>query len=204
MESFEMFARKQVMPDEKILWKGSPVISKIFSKQDIYLIPLSIVWSLMFLLPLSSLIIVAKTGEIANDFLRIFLIFLLISFIVQNFYVFIGRFIAKRFTKRNLIYIITDMRIIIVKQNWKLSSRHSTSLDIKTISAESFTYDRNGIGTIIFGEASWVQEIFLNSGLEFLGFTPQVTAFFDIRECEHVFKIYKEAKYQRENPTDLL
>ena len=72
------------------------------------------------------------------------------------------------------------------------------SAKVDMIEKESCVTDKNGVGTIIFGQLLPSQTIYLNTGLEFLSGLlngdNNVVAFVDIDDCEKVLSLYKKVR----------
>jgi len=180
--------QNELLSNENVLWKGSPSLSKHFTKQDAFLIPLSVIWT-GFMLYVFIIELFAGT------------FFVVVSgmFVIYGFYLIFGRFIVKRLTKRNTIYAITNLRILIIKTNSEGIKKSISSREIKAISDDSISCDKKGIGTIIFDAISSQQAINLNMGMDFLVNTSKIIAFFDVENCKHVYGIYERVKYSRRN-----
>jgi hypothetical protein len=73
----------ELLKDEKILWTGQPDPSIIFTREDIFLIPFSLIWGIPVFLGLGF-----PTFE-----LTIYTLFQ-IPFLLIGFYLIIGRFIV--------------------------------------------------------------------------------------------------------------
>jgi len=71
-----------------------------------------------------------------------------------------------------------------------------SSLEFKEIFDVSVSWDKNGVGTIYFGETSVGNQMYWIKNFKFTTGSLQygIISFFDIEDCEHVFNIYKNAK----------
>ncbi|MCL2398472.1 MAG: hypothetical protein FWC91_01845 [Defluviitaleaceae bacterium] len=98
--------------------------------------------------------------------------------------------------KKNTYYAITNERILIINTYSNGRKKGIVTTNIANISTETVSYDKNGIGTIIFGKLPYMMH--LNYGMEIFEGTSHgnIKAFFDIDNVEKVFNIYKKAKYQ--------
>ena len=179
--------QNELLPNEDVIWQGSPSLSKIFTKGDIFLIPFSVFWG-----GFSVLWFIGAT--FAGGAFGLFGV----PFVIIGLYMIFGRFIVKNFVKRSTLYAVTNMRVLVVRVNSSGIRKSISSAEIKTIPNESTSYGNDGIGDIIFGTIPLGSSIYLNTGMDyFVGAKHGSTlAFFDIEDCENVFKAYKNVKYQ--------
>ncbi|MEO1645680.1 MAG: PH domain-containing protein [Chloroflexota bacterium] len=96
-----------LLPDEELLWSGKPASGSIFSAQDIFLIPFSLLWGGFALFWTSS-----TAGMGAPPF---FLLFGTL-FVVIGQYLIWGRFVHKYWVRRGTTYAITDKRVFVLNQ----------------------------------------------------------------------------------------
>lgn len=179
--------QNELLLNENIIWQGTPSLSKTFTKSDIFLVPFSIFWG-----GFAIFWFIAATT--AGGMFGLFGI----PFVIVGLYFIFGRFIVKKAVKRKTIYAITDIRVLIIRINSSGIKKSVSSAAIRTISSESNSCDKNGIGTIIFGSPPYWHTIYLNTGMDFFSGNLQngIIAFFDIEDCEKVIKIYRDLKYQ--------
>ena len=178
--------KDELMPGEEIIWCGQPNKSKIFSKNDAFLLPFGLFWCVGFTLIWVTL---AKQGGKLG--------IIGIPFIIVGIYFMVGRFLAKSYNKKHTYYVITNSRILIVKTDLNEDKAGIMSARIDMIEKESCTIDKNGVGTIIFGYLLPIQSVYLNTGLEFLSELlngNNVEAFVDIDDCEKVLSLYKKVR----------
>ena len=186
--NIEILTKNELLPNEDILWINTPNLSKIFSKGDIFFIPFSVFWWVFAMIWLFGAISVGG----------VFGIFFGTPLVIIGLFLIFGRFVVKKVTKRDTVYVITNMRVLILKMSSRGVKKSISLLEINTVSNESVSWDINGIGTIIFGVIPLQHTLHLNTGLDFL-FAPYqsgIIAFFDIEDCEHVYGIYKKLKHR--------
>ena len=165
------------LPGEEVLWTGQPDPSVIFSKKDLFLIPLTIV-------SLGLMMWVFK--DILDN--RIYKIIAIIYFIFAFLYFLVGRFVIKDRKKKHTFYVITNKRALIFIDNSigntkevYLNKLHTLTRDIKS----------DGHGTIYFGEKPGPNAWFDNTGIEYMGESygePPFT-FHDIRKVIEVYEL---------------
>ena len=170
-----------LQPDEKIVWQGRPLATRIFTKNDLYLIPINIffIWSVL------------------NTYLNYGLDLILAMFFVLVFYLAIGRYIHKYFKKKDTIYYITDKRVVIIDDRHKKMLQEMEYSKIKKIEK---SIGKNGIGNLTFGTPTTLQMFQGDTGFEAYrrpnwsepsGPTP---AFYGIEDCETVYQLVCELK----------
>ncbi|MBR7081101.1 MAG: hypothetical protein IKI49_00100 [Oscillospiraceae bacterium] len=120
---------------EQILWRGKPEKYSIFNKNDLYLIPFSILWC--------GFAIFWEWGVITS---RTPLMFWLwgIPFVCAGLYFVIGRFFHRSYLLRRSAYVITDRKII-RKSGKKVDMLQKNSLPHMQVDRKS-----DGSGTIRF------------------------------------------------------
>ena len=179
---------KELLPNETILWHGKPSLEKVFTKYDFFLVPFSILWGGFAII----------WFVMATVFGGVFGLFG-IPFIVTGIYIIFRRFLVKKRDKKRTYYAITDTRVLVIKTDRNGNRKSLSSAQIRTIQSESVSYDKNGIGTIMFGATPYWVKMYQNTGMDFFaGFSQSdAVSFFDVENCENVLKIYKDIKYQQ-------
>ena len=92
--------------DERLLWHGTPDAGVLFTPEDAFLIPFSILWCGFAIFWESSVI-----GGNAPFFFRLWGI----PFVVIGLYFVVGRFFYKSYRKRRTMYAITTRRAMMVE-----------------------------------------------------------------------------------------
>lgn len=179
--------KDELMLGEEIIWCGQPNKSKIFSKSDAFLVPFSLFWGGFAIV----WTILATKYEGSFGIIGI-------PFIIIGIYFIVGRFFAKRYNKNHTYYAITNSRILIVKTDLNEDKVGIVSAKVDMIEKESCVTDKNGVGTITFGQLLPSQAIYLNTGLEFLSGLlngdNNVVAFVDIEDCDEVLSLYRKVR----------
>jgi len=178
---------KELLPNETILWNGQPSLEKTFTKFDIFLVPFSILWGGFAII---WFVIATVVGGIFGLFG--------IPFVVIGIYIMFGRFLVKKENKKRTYYAITNARLLVIKTDHKGNKKSLHSAQIHSITGEVVSYDKKGIGTIVFGTTPYWFRMYQNTGMDFFtGFSQSnAVSFFDIANCESVLKIYTDLKYQ--------
>jgi len=180
-----------LLPGENILWNGSPSLSKIFVKRDISFILFFVFAGLMTVIvwvtdDTSS---VPSISELLTEPFVIVSAFMCVIFVIQ-------RMIIRKSIRQRTMYVMTNVRVLVVVADSQGLNESVSSLKLGEISDESVSWDKNGVGTIFFGTSFinnmtlWDKRFNYNTGSLQYG----IISFFDIEDCEYVFNIYKNAK----------
>ncbi|MEO8612247.1 MAG: hypothetical protein ABI690_30410 [Chloroflexota bacterium] len=175
----------ELLPHEEILWLGSPVQWKLFTAQDVFLIPFSLFWC-SIAIPL--LISGFRSGN---------LLFILLPHGWIGLYMLFGRFIYKIIRNRHTTYVITNERILMI---YNLLGKHVQTHNLDHLPHLGKVVGIGGIGNITFDDPAkksrWNrrQTNYSNTGMDIFGQT--VSGFYDIRDVEEVYHLLLERTYQ--------
>jgi hypothetical protein len=133
----ELF-NNELLRNEQVLWVGQPENNRIFAREDLFLIPFSLIW-LSMTAPVA--IIAISTGEL-------FSILFCAPFVLIGLYLLFGRLIHRRYMKKRTYYAVTNQRVLILTN---LFSRNLQSEFINKIPFINKTVRKDGTGTIQFG-----------------------------------------------------
>jgi len=174
-------------PDEIILWAGQPDPSVHFSRNDLFLLPLSII---IFVLGLMWATTVTITGWI---------------FVIVGVYALFGRFYWKSRRKKVNYYAITAKRII------RLAGKKGKAQPFKEIPGIRLKPGSRGRGSIRFSDRPDFVAVYQNSGMEWISLVgaPDEIAFHDIQDVRAVHDMVRPMIYRakgmpmpEENPAD--
>jgi hypothetical protein len=184
----ELF-REDLIMGERIIWTGQPEKRIIFSGEDILLVPFSLLWG-GFAIWWEFAVLRAYDGSISS------LSFILfgIPFVIMGLYFIFGRFIYKKYQKRHTYYAITDKRAIILTK--KRFGKFIKTEYLNKIPSINKSIRSNGIGTITFGNSSFIGSMYGNSRMDFFSrYSGQnVIIFCDIKDAEQVDKMVNDLK----------
>ena len=133
---------KYLAPDEYVVWNGKPGKGHLLTKQDIYMIPFSIMWcGFAIFWEISVLTNGASfTAKLWG-----------IPFVCVGLYIVFGRFIMKSCMRKETVYAITNKRIFFFRKN------QVNTLDYHTNLTRTITRNPDGSGSIYFGSAASAQ-----------------------------------------------
>jgi hypothetical protein len=172
-----------LLPNETILWTGQPDPAILFTPQDLYLVPFSLMWGGFAIFWEASVL----SGS-APFFFRLWGI----PFVCVGLYFIFGRFIYKTWKKRHTFYAVTNKRILILRELWG-SNLHAFFID--SLPTLNKRIGRNGAGTITFGippKKNWWSRSgtvdYSNTGMELFGGGAELPGFYDIRDANDVYR----------------
>ncbi|TCO55102.1 hypothetical protein [Actinocrispum wychmicini] len=143
---------------ERVLWTGSPSRYPIFNRGDIFLVPFSIVWCGFAIFWETT---AARTG--APPFFLLFGGF----FVLAGLYLVVGRLIARYLFLLGSDYLVTDRRVTV--STIVLGRRRVRSVYLKDLPPPMISAERGPVGTIKFGDSTFVSEIIAARREGFLG-----------------------------------
>jgi hypothetical protein len=160
-------------PDEEILWAGQPDTSVHFSKNDYFLVPLSI---LVFGLGLMWATTITVFGWI---------------FVVVGVYALLGRFYWKVRRKKINYYAITEKRIV------RLADKKGKAQPFREIRGIRMSPGSRGRGSIRFSDKPAYVSVYQNSGMEWISLVgaPDEIAFHDIQDVQAVHAMVRDLIY---------
>ncbi len=180
-EDVQEWTSEYLTTDEYVIWKGKPVKGHLFSLQDIFLIPFSLIWG-GFAIFWELMVIVAD----APLFFRLWGL----PFVVIGLYMIAGRFFLQAHIRKYTRYAVTNKRIL------RIRKRQMDSLNYHLCPQRRIRQNKDGSGTIFFESSKnqWSGEFqAVWSANRKMGFAME-----HIPEVNKVFRILEE---QAEYPT---
>jgi hypothetical protein len=180
----------ELLRNEQVLWVGQPENSRIFAREDLFLIPFSLIW-LSMTAPVA--IISISTGEL-------FSILFCAPFVLIGLYLLFGRLIHRRYMKKRTYYAVTNQRVLILTN---LFSRNLQSEFINKIPFINKTVRKDGTGTIQFGNYPYMDPMNRNTGFNFSGFGyGAMPTFYDIKGVDNVYQMVSNLRKDESSLTD--
>jgi len=186
--TYELF-RDDLIKDEQILWHGQPETKVIFSRADVFLVPFSLLWvGFVIFWELDAL------GFVWGSAAPLFFALFGVPLVVIGLYFMFGRFIFKMRKKRNTYYAVTNKRVLILTK--KRSSKTFQAEYISSIPSVNKSIRSDGIGTITFGNPSFMGSMYGNTGMDFFAsfFGKDVPTFHDIKDAEQVYRVVNDLR----------
>ncbi|HET7856676.1 MAG TPA: hypothetical protein VFL41_09495 [Gaiellaceae bacterium] len=173
------------MRGERLLWVGRPYPGRVFDRSDAFLIPFSLLWG--------GFAIFWEAGVILSgwEFGAVWGI----PFVAFGLYLIAGRFFVKVRRRRRTHYAVTDRRVFSKRDD---ATRAAFIHSIPTINAR---LQADGSGSVIFGNRSWMQDAYADSGLDFFasGYgASEWVSFNDIPDARAVVDLVNELRGRSE------
>jgi hypothetical protein len=132
LEDATMSIQSQLVGGESIAWIGKPNSSVIFHKQDLFLIPFSLLWGGFAIFWEGSVAGFWNHGT--RNGAWIFGMIWGIPFVVIGQYLIWGRFIYDLWLKGRTYYAVTNRRVIVLQKGWsqKIVAAHLDSVPALT------------------------------------------------------------------------
>jgi hypothetical protein len=131
--------RRELSPNERLLWFAKPRQGIRFRVSDLYMIPFSLFWAGFA---------VFWELSVIRDGAPLFFMIWGIPFLVMGAYITVGRFILDAVLRRKTAYGLTDRRVLLVSGLW---SRAVRMLDLAALPELSLVERSDRSGTIAFG-----------------------------------------------------
>ncbi len=140
--------RPELIPDERLIWAGTPTLGRIFHKEDLFLVPFSLLWGGFALFWEAGVLGYWGRGSNPRTPWNFGIIWG-IPFVLVGQYFIWGRFFYAEWNKRRTFYAVTNQRVIVVQDrpNRKTASAYIDTLPVLIKEAGSGT-----IGTLRFSE----------------------------------------------------
>jgi len=175
---------------ESVLWTGQPNQSRIFHKEDVFLVPFSLLWGGFAIFWETGVAGLWSSGPRSHEPWTFGIIWG-IPFVLIGQYVIWGRFFYAAWKKKRTHYAVTDRRVIVV-QNGRTRQMSSAYLDaLPNLIKEGSS---NGVGTLRFShpESPWSRSRgwgvwdAMN-----IGTTP---TFVDIEDVDSVYRLISDLR----------
>ncbi len=195
MKNIEKCINKALLPEEKVVWTGRPKIRAIFHSMDwiFVLFGLCMIFACYIVgyLAIGNLNYVIRVST-SVPLAYYFPFVIVIPFFIFALYLVIGRKITMIFVKKNTIYVITNMRVIIVNKCFGAKFRSIENTKIKSVKS---LIKKSGYGSIYINIKPFrLKSIFdLMLEIPWLYFRSKKFILFDIGEAEKVNKIIDES-----------
>ncbi|AGB41478.1 hypothetical protein Halha_1538 [Halobacteroides halobius DSM 5150] len=122
----ESLFKSYLSKDERILWIGQPHKGLLFDRREMYLFPISIAALLLnigvlfvFIVSILSIFLDITISLSESELVNVFIMFISLIILIISFYVFLGRFIYKKWKMKNTYYAITNDKIIVLTDTYK-------------------------------------------------------------------------------------
>jgi hypothetical protein len=175
--------RPYLFAGERVLWSGQPKQGVTLSGRDTFLIPFSLIWggfaifwnAMVWLGPFDS-----NDGS-PGWFFKLWGL----PFLVAGLYLIVGRFFHDARIRKNLLYRVTEQRIIVLRKS------KFTSLDIHHLPRLELSEHRDGTGTLAFEPSNFGPWGGMSGFSLWLPALGGATQFFRIRDPRKVYELIR-------------
>ena len=185
-QSTDLF-RPYLLSGERILWTGQPKQGLTLGKRDAILIPFSLMWCGFIIFWNIDVWSAPKTGTPDDWFFELWGL----PFLAFGLYLVLGRFLHDAWIRKNLVYAVTDRRILF-RRGTRITSR-----DIKSLPMLEFSERRDGTGTIVFDSEDLGYSLLMKRNT-FGDYTLSSDAnrqFFRVEDARRVYGIIRNHAY---------
>ena len=174
----------RLLPGEAILWRGQPGQGILFSGQDWFLIPSSLLWC--------GFAIFWETGVVGNARAPVFMKLWGAAFVLVGLFFVFGRFVVDSWVRRGTYYALSDKRILILR-DWP--TRKFSAVGLDRLPDASLTERADGRGTIRFGQQySYWNRNNMSGLMPSFDPTPQFITIQNVREVFAQIQLASHAK----------
>lgn len=179
----------ELLSGESILWAGQPDASVAFHKEDLFLIPFSLLWGGFAIFWESG--VLGFWGKAAQSVRWTFGMIWGIPFVLVGQYLIWGRFFYAAWKKRRTFYAVTNRRVIVFQNGWKRQMASSYLDTLSTLIKEGASAGR---GTLRF-----TQQDSMWSGRRGWGVwdgmaVGDVPTFLDIEDVDSVYRLVSDLR----------
>lgn len=187
-----------LFPGESICWAGQPNTNVIFHKDDVWMIPLALGWSVIPMIGEAGVIGALWSGHWSPNGIMFSLF--CTPFAIYAQYLIWARFLYAAWKKKRTFYAVTNRRVIVVQDGWR---RRSAVADLETLPSPILENGPNETGTVRF--AKWQTE---HPGCQQLGWTRfdlmaigNVPTLVDIDNADFVYRLVSDLQ-KKARPTE--
>jgi hypothetical protein len=150
--------RDRLLPDEKIIWTGTPKQGLLLTSRDMLLVPFSVLWGGFAIFWEYSVLFLIRPHHAVAAPAPVVTFFPLfgVPFVLIGLYMMFGRFFLDAQLRKRTAYAITNQRVLILRSG--LMNKF-VSLSLDRPPGLTLSEGRNGSGTITFGEggSNWAR-----------------------------------------------
>ena len=164
----------RLLPGERVRWSGRPKPGLLFTGEDAFIIPFSLVWCMV---PIGALGLAGFGWVKITDILSLVMAWVFIAF---GLYMLAGRFVVDAWVRGRTDYAVTDLRVLISRGG---PFSKFTAISLKQLALVEIKERSDGRGNIRFGPTiRWVNGEYVMHLSPALDPTPQFLAIEKPRE----------------------
>jgi len=178
------------MPGESFLWTGQPEPSTTFHKEDVFLIPFSLLWGGFAIFWELSVLGFWNFGSRSHAPWAFGALWG-IPFVLIGQYLIWGRFLYARWKKSRTFYAVTNRRVIVVQKGWKRLMASAYMDTLPTLIKEG---GARGRGTLRFSPAEPIWSRSRGWGVWDSMTVGDVPTFMDIEDVDFVYRLVADLR----------
>lgn len=182
-QQLDQALRRYLRPGEGLVWTGRPKQGVMFSAQDIFLIPFSVLWCGFAIFWESAVLGLGFLGAARGEGggIPIFMAFWGVPFVLVGLYMVFGRFFTDAWVRANTVYGLTGERALLLRRAFG-ETLLSSPLEAET----RVKRHADGTGTLEFGSSF----PFFGRGRGFGAWSPSLSsqvAFLHIQDFDRAY-----------------
>jgi hypothetical protein len=185
-----MAVQPELVSGETLIWAGRPSPRPLFHKNDVFLVPFSLMWGGFAILWLAG--VAGLWGPDSSEGEPwTFGIFWGIPFVLIGQYFIWGRFIYAAWKKKGTYYAVTNRRVMVIQNGW---GRKMVAAYLDTLPTLYRETTSGKIGTLRFAEQApvWSQRNgFAMWDCMAVGTTP---AFVDVEDVDGIYRLVSDLR----------
>jgi len=186
-----MVIQPELTSGESILWAGQPSTRVIFHKEDLFLIPFSLLWGGFAIFWEGAVAGYWGSSGTRSGHPWAFGMIWGIPFVVIGQYVIWGRFLYAAWKKKRTHYAVTNRRVIVVQDGWK---RQMASTYIDTLPTLIKEGGSIGIGTLRFAQPDSMWSGRRGWGAWDGMAVGNVPTFWDIEDVDSIYRMVSDLR----------
>ena len=179
----------ELLSGESIVWAGQPHAGVFLHKEDIFLIPFSLLWGGFAIVWEAG--VSGYWGSNARSGEWLFGMVWGIPFVLIGQYMIWGRFLYAAWKKKRIHYALTTRRVIVVHNGWK---REMSSAYLDNLPALIKEGGSNGIGTLRFAQQDSMWSGRRGWGAWDSLAVGNVPTFMDIDDVDSVYRLVSDMR----------
>jgi hypothetical protein len=183
----------ELISGENVVWSAQPIRDVIFHKEDLYLIPFSLLWGGFAIFWEAGVLGFWGTHNQSGNAWQ-FGILWGIPFVLVGQYLIWGRFIYAAWLKGRTFYAVTNRRVIVLQNGWK---RHMASAYIDSLPTLIKESGSKGVGILRFTQAQPIWGSSRGLGAWNGMSVGDVPTFIDIAEVDAVYRLVSDLREKR-------
>jgi hypothetical protein len=191
--------QSELASGESVVWAGQPSGTFVLHKEDVFLVPFSLLWGgFAIFWELGAAGFWGSGQRSGNPW--IFGVLWGIPFVLVGQYMIWGRFFYSAWKKKRTHYAVTNRRVIVVQDGWSRQMASAYLDSLPTLTKEGIS---SGVGTLrfaqteslLYGRRGWGAWDGMTVG--------NIPTFVDIDDVDYVYRIVSDLREKARTPRTL-